>query len=175
MTEIHAGTIRDPYPHVAGFATVRRRTIVPRRPTRAACAIPGNDNMSDPTPQETAEIMKSSAQIGGSVKTLSDIRFEKLEARLAQLEQVNAELRAANAELYAYASAAGAPSQSQPAQVQNAPASNFPAGVSAPAPVIDTSAAEAAKAEQDALIEAVKQRMNYTASKTPTAGDDSGM
>ena len=131
--------------------------------------------MSDPTPQETAEIMKSSAQIGGSVKTLSDIRFEKLEARLSQLEQVNAELRAANAELYAYASAAGAPSQSQTAQVQNAPASNFPAGVSAPAPVIDTSAAEAAKAEQDALIEAVKQKMHYTAPKTPTAGDDGGM
>lgn len=132
--------------------------------------------MSDPTPQETAEIMKSSAQIGGSVKTLSDIRFEKLEARLAQLEQTNAELRAANAELYAYASAAaGAPSQSQPAQVQNAPASNFPAGVSAPAPVVDTAAAEAAKAEQDALIEAVKAKMHYTAPKTPTAGDDSGM
>lgn len=141
----------------------------------AAGAIPGNDNMSDPTPQETAEIMKSSAQIGGAVKTLSDIRFEKLEARLAQLEQVNAELRAANAELYAYASAAGAPSQSQPAQVQGAPASSFPAGVSAPAPVVDTAAAEAAKAEQDALIEAVKQRMHYTAPKTPTAGDDSGM
>lgn len=140
----------------------------------AAGAIPGNDNMSDPTPQETAEIMKSSAQIGGAVKTLSDIRFEKLEARLAQLEQVNAELRAANAELYAYASAA-APSQSQPAQVQGAPASNFHAGVSAPAPVVDTAAAEAAKAEQDALIEAVKQRMHYTAPKTPTAGDDSGM
>lgn len=119
--------------------------------------------------------MKSSAQIGGSVKTLSDIRFEKLEARLAQLEQVNAELRAANAELYAYASAAGTPSQSQPAQVQNVPASNFPAGVSAPAPVIDTAAAEAAKAEQDALIEAVKAKMHYTAPKTPTAGDDSGM
>lgn len=140
----------------------------------AAGAIPGNDNMSDPTAAETAEIMKSSAQIGGAVKTLSDVRFEKLEARLAQLEQVNAELRAANAELYAYASAAGT-SQSQPAQVQGAPASNFPAGVSAPAPVVDTAAAEAAKAEQDALIEAVKQRMHYTAPKTPTAGDDSGM
>ncbi len=119
--------------------------------------------------------MKSSAQIGGAVKTLTDIRFEKLEARLAQLEQTNAELRAANAELYAYASAAGTPSQSQPAQVQAAPASSFPAGVSAPAPVVDTAAAEAAKAEQDALIEAVKQRMHYTAPKTPTAGDDSGM
>lgn len=131
--------------------------------------------MENATSEETAEIMKSSAQIGGAVKTLSDIRFEKLEARLAQLEQVNAELRAANAELYAYASAAGASSQSQPAQVQNAPASNFPAGVSAPAPVIDNSAAEAAKAEQDALIEAVKAKMHYTAPKTPTAGDDSGM
>lgn len=138
--------------------------------------MPGNDNMSNPTPEETAEIMKSSAQVGGAVKTLSDIRFEKLEARLNQLEQTNAELRAANAELYAYASAAGAASQSQPAQVQAAPASSFPAGVSAPAPVVDTAAAEAAKAEQDALIEAVKQRMHYTAPKTPTAGDDnSGM
>lgn len=138
--------------------------------------MPGNDNMSNPTPEETAEIMKSSAQVGGAVKTLSDIRFEKLEARLNQLEQTNAELRAANAELYAYASAAGAASQSQPAQVQAAPASSFPAGVSAPAPVVDTAAAEAAKAEQDALIEAVKQRMHYTVPKTPSAGDDnSGM
>ena len=126
--------------------------------------------MSNPTPEETAEIMKSSAQVGGAVKTLADIRFEKLEARLNQLEQTNAEL-------YAYASAAaGTASQSQPAQAQGAPASSFPAGVSAPAPVVDTAAAEAAKAEQDALIEAVKQRMHYTAPKTPTAGDDnSGM
>ena len=133
--------------------------------------------MSNPTPEETAEIMKSSAQVGGAVKTLADIRFEKLEARLNQLEQTNAELSAANAELYAYASAAaGTASQSQPAQAQGAPASSFPAGVSAPAPVVDTAAAEAAKAEQDALIEAVKQRMHYTAPKTPTAGDDnSGM
>ena len=132
--------------------------------------------MSNPTPEETAEIMKSSAQVGGAVKTLADIRFEKLEARLNQLEQTNAELRAANAELYAYASAAAGASQSQPAQVQAAPASSFPAGVSAPAPVVDTAAAEAAKAEQDALIEAVKQRMHYTVPKTPTAGDDnSGM
>ena len=129
---------------------------------------PGKDNMSEPTPQETAEIMKSSAQIGGAVKTLSDIRFEKLEQRLAQLEQINAELRQANAELYAYAS------QSQPAQAQTAapptpmpsPAVSTPQGVHAPAPVIDTAAQDAVKAEQDALIAAVKERMHYGAPQT---------
>ena len=135
--------------------------------------------MSDPTPQETAEI-------GGSVKTLSDIRFEKLEARLAQLEQINAELRQANAELYAYAS------QSQPAQVQTAatppaavPAVSTPAGVQAPAPVTDTAAQDAVKAEQDALIAAVKERMHYGAPQAkqsymaqntgPAPGNNDGM
>ena len=48
--------------------------------------------------------------------------------------------------------------------------------ISAPAPVTDNRAVLKAKAEQDALIEAVKQRMHYTAPKTtPPAGDDSGM
>lgn len=133
----------------------------------------------DPTPEEAAQIAQSAATVGGAVKTLSDIRFEKLEKRLAQLEQVNAELRQANAELYAYASQQSAPAQSQPAQAPIAAPASAPTasgGYQAPAPVVDTKAAEAAKAEQDALVEAVKQRMHYTAPKTQVpAPDNSGM
>ena len=132
----------------------------------------------DPTPEEAAQIAQSAATVGGAVKTLSDIRFEKLEKRLAQLEQVNAELRQANAELYAYASQS-ASAQSQPAQAPIAAPASAPTasgGYQAPAPVVDTKAIEAAKAEQDALVEAVKQRMHYTAPKTQApAPDNSGM
>lgn len=61
------------------------------------------------TPGELAEIAKSASEIGGQVKTLSDLRFEKfkaeMDAKLARLEAENQELRSANAELYAYAQA----------------------------------------------------------------------
>lgn len=59
------------------------------------------------TPAELAEIAASASAVGGQVKTLSDLRFEKLradfDAKFAKLEAENKELRAANAELYAYA------------------------------------------------------------------------
>lgn len=79
---------------------------------------------NNPTPQEVVEVALSGTT-GGAVKTLNDIRFEKLEARFAALEKENAELRAANAELYAFASSkaqapapAAAPAPVQPAAAQ---------------------------------------------------------
>lgn len=71
-----------------------------------------------PTPQEVVEVALS-GNTGGAVKTLTDIRFEKLEARFAALEKENAELRQANAELYAFANAKAQPAAAQP---QPAPA-----------------------------------------------------
>lgn len=74
---------------------------------------------SNPTVSEVVEVALS-AESGGAVKTLTDLRFEKLEARFSALEKENAELRKANAELYAFAQAkaqapAPAPAAAQPA------------------------------------------------------------
>lgn len=46
---------------------------------------------------------------GGLIKSVTDIKIEKLEARLNELEKINAELRNANAELYAIASSKEVP------------------------------------------------------------------
>lgn len=100
---------------------------------------------NNPTPEEVVEVALSGNT--GAVKTLTDIRFEKLEARFAALEKENAELRAANAELYAFANAkaqAPAPAAAQPVPAQPQPAAAQPVAAQ---PVQDP--AVQAKAEQD--------------------------
>lgn len=57
---------------------------------------------TNPTPAEVIEVALSGS--GGAVKTLTDIRLEKMEKQLAELAQANIELRKANAELYAFVS-----------------------------------------------------------------------
>ena len=120
----------------------------------------------NPTPEEIIETAKSGST--GQVKTLSDIRFEKLEKELgemkanyAALAKANEELRAANAELYSFASQVSAPavtSASTTAQPAQTPTVAQPI---AAAPVVDQSAIEAQKAREEANLQAVLADMGY--------------
>lgn len=109
-----------------------------------------------PTPQEVVEVALS-GNTGGAVKTLTDIRFEKLEARFAALEKENAELRQANAELYAFANA-----KAQPAAVQPQPA---PAPVAAQPvaaqPVQDPAAQVQAKQDEADILAQTLAALGY--------------
>ena len=123
----------------------------------------------NPTPEEIIETAKSGST--GQVKTLSDIRFEKLEKELAEMKanyaalaKANEELRAANAELYSFASQVSAPavtSASTTAQPAQAPTVAQPI---AAAPVVDQAAVAAQaeqKAREEANLQAVLVDMGY--------------
>ena len=111
-----------------------------------------------PTAEEVAKAAKASAG-SETVKTITDLRFEQLEAklnaRIDELVKINDELRAANKELYAVASAATA---AEPAKA----AEPAPQNVAAAAVVGQPSAAEIAaaqKAREDALLAGVMSEM----------------
>lgn len=120
--------------------------------------------MADPTPEEIVQIAKSGST--GQVKTLTDIRFEKYEARIADLEskyaaviQLNEEYRSANAEMFAYIQ-----SQSKAPQAQVSPtispAPGVPQAVAAQV-IKDDSAEIAAKQREEANLQAVLETMGY--------------
>lgn len=131
--------------------------------------------MANPTPDEIIEIAKSGST--GQVKTLSDIRFEKLEKELADMKanyealaKANEELRAANAELYSFASQVSAPaSSSAPTTTQPAQTPTVSQPVAA-APVVDESAKIAEKQREEANLQAVLEQMGY---KKPAAASQS--
>ena len=111
-----------------------------------------------PTAEEIAKIASSSAG-SETVKTITDLRFEQLEAklnaRIDELVKINEELRAANKELYAVASAA---------TVKETPTTAAePAPVSAAVVGQPDAAAIAAqqKAREDALLSGVMAEMGY--------------
>ena len=124
------------------------------------------------------EIAKAAAASAGSetVKTVTDLRLEQLEAklnaRIDELIKINDELRAANKELYAVASAAKA---AEPATAAEPAPSNTT--VSA-AVVGQPTAAEIAaqrKARDDALLAGVMSEMGYKPKQTnatPTVQTD---
>lgn len=120
--------------------------------------------MTNPTPEEIVEVAKSGST--GQVKTLSDIRFEKLEARFNDLVakynevlRINEEYRSANSEMFAYiqSSSAQAP---QAAEVSSTLPSQPGAPVSAQV-VRDDSAEIAAKQREEANLQAVLETMGY--------------
>ena len=119
-----------------------------------------SDHMT-PTAEEVAQAAKASAG-SETVKTITDLRFEQLEAklnaRIDELIKINDELRAANKELYAVASAATA---AEPATAAvPAPKEN----VAAAAVVGQPSAAEIAaaeKAREVALLAGVMSEMGF--------------
>lgn len=132
--------------------------------------------MTNPTPDEISKVIQSGVPVGGSVKTVQDLKFENFEKRLAELEKINAELRQSNAELYAYAQAQ-AQAQAQPAQP------TYPAY--SPAPQSGTSQAvpgqvvsaqfivpeadakmKAMKERDDALLKAVNEELGYKTTET---------
>ena len=129
--------------------------------------------MANPTTEEIIEIAKSGNS--GQVKTLSDIRFEKLEKEFAELKanyaaltKTNEELRAANAELYSFASQVSAQEQT--------PTVSVPAAHSQPvaaAPVVDQSAQIEQKAREENMLNAVLQDMGYRKPVTVPASQSS--
>ena len=120
-----------------------------------------------PTPAEVIEVALSGS--GGAVKSLADIRIDKLEKRLADLENVNAklaqdniDLRQANAEMYAFI-------QSKAAEPAPAPQAQpvVPAQPAAPAPVpvaAEVQVPPAQPSQQDrenAILEDALTRLGY--------------
>ena len=71
-------------------------------------------------PEKEAQKVIKSSQSGQVVKSLSDLRIDKLEAELSQIEKLNNDLIAANKELYAFV--ANNYSQEKPAEQMKASA-----------------------------------------------------
>ena len=123
-----------------------------------------------PTAEEVAKAAVASAG-SETVKTITDLRIEQLEAklnaRIDELIKINDELRAANKELYAVASAATA---AEPAKAAE-PAPSNTVTVSA-AVVGQPTAAEIAaqqKARDDAILAGVMAEMGYRSKETTNA------
>jgi hypothetical protein len=122
----------------------------------------------------TDEIVQAAVASAGSetVKTVTDLRLEKLEARLDELLKVNAELRAANKELYALASTATA---AEPATAS----ASAPSSPVAAATVGQPDAAQIAaqqKAREDQLLAGVMAEMGYKPkTETPTVSNNNTM
>ena len=53
-------------------------------------------------PEKEAQKVIESSQSGQVIKSLSDLRIDKLETKLSQIEKLNQDLIAANKELYAF-------------------------------------------------------------------------
>ena len=122
-----------------------------------------------PTAEEVAKAAVASAGTE-TVKTITDLRIEQLEAklnaRIDELIKINDELRAANKELYAVASAATA---AEPAKAAE-PAPSNTVTVSAEVVGQPTAAEIAAqqKAREDAILAGVMAEMGYKPKETTT-------
>ena len=125
-------------------------------------------NMTDtPTPEQVAAAAVANAG-QPVVKTVMDLKIEKLEARFEALEKENAELRAANAELYAFAAAqqkmqaqAPAPAAAQPVQ---------PVG----AQVVQAEPVESPEQKENRILMSAMEQLGSAKKKEPEA-DNSGM
>ena len=150
---------------------------------RPAVHTPLSDRMSNPT----AEDIVKQAQSGntGAVKTLTDLKLEEFNKRLADLEarnsellKLNEELRASNAELYSFA--AQVSRQDQPAAVQTVTAGTVgttlqPQAVTyaAQAQVTPAEAAQMQqKAREDRQVNDVLVEMGYAKPKNDTTPND---
>lgn len=71
-------------------------------------------------PDKEAQKVIESSQSGQVIKSLSDLRIDKLENKLSQIEKLNQDLIAANKELYAFV--ANNYSQEKPAEQMKASA-----------------------------------------------------
>ena len=71
-------------------------------------------------PDKEAQKVIESSQSGQVVKSLADLRIDKLETKLSQIEKLNQDLIAANKELYAFV--ANNYSQEKPAEQMKASA-----------------------------------------------------
>lgn len=124
---------------------------------------------TNPTPEEVIEVALSGS--GGAVKTLTDIRLEKMEKQLTELAQINLELRRANAELYAFVSsskaAEPAAQTSEPEPVTaSPPAQEIPVAAEVQAP------AKPSEPDEDVILREALSRLGY---KKTTEQDNSGL
>ena len=71
-------------------------------------------------PDKEAQKVIESSQSGQVIKSLADLRIDKLESKLSQIEKLNQDLIAANKELYAFV--ANNYSQEKPAEQMKASA-----------------------------------------------------
>ena len=110
---------------------------------------------TNPTPEEIVQIAQSGNT--GAVKSLTDLRLEKLEAKISELEKINAELRAANQELYSFASQQSVPAQSAPAaEIRNSQV--VPQSAQIVQPEVDQAAL---KAREEANLQSVLVELGY--------------
>lgn len=137
------------------------------------------DNMTNPTPEEIVEVAKSGST--GQVKTLSDIRFEKLEARFNDLVakynevlKINEEYRSANSEMFAYIQSSQSPELAQVSPTLSPAQPSVPVSAQI---VKDDSAEIAAKQREEANLQAVLESMGYRKpqSKIDTTTQQDGM
>ena len=124
---------------------------------------------TNPTPAEVIEVALSGS--GGAVKTLTDIRLEKMEKQLAELAQANIELRKANAELYAFVSTnskAAEPAAAPAAEPQPTPITQDQQPVAAE---VQQPPAQSQK-DEDAILREALNRLGY---KKQDTTDNSGL
>ena len=133
--------------------------------------------MNNPTVEEIVETAKSGTS--GQVKTLSDIRFEKLEKEVIDLRQayaevikINEEYRAANQELFAFASSQSQPAAQSVMQSPEAVASSPTAAPAAPQVVAPAQPdPEAVKQHEEQMLQAVLADMGRGKTSTPPVND----
>ncbi len=126
---------------------------------------------TNPTPAEVIEVALSGS--GGAVKTITDIRLEKMEKQLAELAQANIELRKANAELYAFVSTSkAAEPAAAPAAEPEPSAHNTPITQDQPvAAEVQQPPAQPQK-DEDAILREALTRLGYKKQETT---DNSGL
>ena len=117
---------------------------------------------TNPTPEEIVQVAQSGTT--GAVKSLTDLRLEKLEAKISELEKINAELRAANQELYSFASQQSVPAQSAPQ-----PAAAVPQAAQVVQPEVDQAAL---KAKEEANLQSVLAELGYRKAPSQSSIDN---
>ena len=121
--------------------------------------------ITNPTPEEIVQVAQSGNT--GAVKSLTDLRLEKLEAKIDALEKINAELRAANQELYSFASQQSVPAQSAPAaEVRNSQV--VPQSAQIVQPEVDQAAL---KAKEEANLQSVLAELGYRKASSQSSID----
>ena len=121
---------------------------------------------TNPTPEEIVQVAQSGNT--GAVKSLTDLRLEKLEAKISELEKINAELRAANQELYSFASQQSVPAQSAPAaEIRNSQV--VPQSAQVVQPEVDQAAL---KAKEEANLQSVLAELGYRKAPISQSSND---
>lgn len=131
---------------------------------------------TNPTSEEIVQVAQSGTT--GAVKSLTDLRLEKVEAKIDELMKINAELRAANQELYSFASQQPVPqaqSAVQTAQVGSPGSTLQPQAVQyqAAAQIVQPEVDQAAlKAKEEANLQSVLAELGYRKAPSQSSNND---